>query len=140
MKTKILKALPIFAVIIALAIILSSFRHDSEPCEGLNQILNEEIMRKSKIHSSDSTVRIIGCQEKDAYSKALNLCIKLNAKKKNGYSSEEVFSLPSDLGSIIVQEIYNDSIFLRISFATSCENIPFQEIEYVSLKYYNKIR
>lgn len=140
MKIKILKVLPILIVIIALTVIFSSFRYESEPCEDLNQILNEEIMRKSKIHSSDSTVRIIGCQERDAYSRALNLCIKLNAKKKNGYSSEDVFSLPDNLGSIIVQEIYNDSIFLRVSFATSCYNIPFQEIEYVSLKYYNKVR
>ena len=140
MKTTIKKQLPAIATIIIAGAIFVVFRHQSNTCKDLSLILTEEITKESKKDPEDSTIRIVRCQEDDAYSKAFRLCTKLNAKKKNIYASEDVYSLPDDLGSIILQKVYNDSIFIRISFATLCNDIPFQEIKYVNLKYYDEIR
>lgn len=135
-----MKQLPAIAAIIIAGAIFIVYSYQSNTCKDLSQILTEEIIKKSKKDPVDYTIRVVGCQEDDAHSRALSLCAKLNAKKKIIYASEDVYSLPDDLGSIIIQKVYNDSIFIRISFATLCKDIPFQEIEYVSLKYYNEIR
>ena len=140
MKTKIMKQLPTIAAIIIVGVIFIVCRHQLNTCKDLGQILTQEITKESKKDPEDSTIRIVGCLEDDACFKALSLCTKLNAKKKNIYASEDVYSLPNNLGNIILQKVYNDSIFIRISFATPCKDIPFREIEYVSLKYYNEIR
>lgn len=140
MKTKKMNPLLAIVAIIIVGVVCIVFRYQSNTCKDLSETLTEEITKESKKDPEDSTIRIVGCPEDDAYPKALGLCTKLNAKKKNIYASEDIYSLPNDLGSIILQKIYNDSIFIRMSFVTLCKDIPFQEIEYVSLKYYDVIK
>lgn len=138
MKNKITIVFSVGIVLIAVAVITVSCRYPNDSCKRLNRTLAEKVMGKSKQSPRDSTVRIIGCNENNASFIAGKFCAELNAKKMDIDASEEVYLLPNNLGSLILEETCNDSVFLRISLATSCEDILFEEIEYVSFEYYDK--
>lgn len=138
MKNRITILFSAGIVLIALAVITVSCRYPDDGCKRLNRRLAEKVMEKSKQSPTDSTVRIIGCNENNASFIAGKFCAELNAKKMDIDASEKVYLLPNNLGSLILEETCNDSVFLKISLATACEDILFKEIEYVSFEYYDK--
>jgi len=83
-------------------------------------------------------VRLYGLQKKDALQKALNLCAKLKAKKSDATGDDVVYELPYSLGTIVMHEVYNNGIFLKLTFHTCCNKLPFYELWYVTLKKYNQ--
>ena len=111
---------------------------DEGQCVHLGKFLQEEFAKNSKPLKGSPEIRIVGVQEKDAIVKALNLCIKLKASEIKSNGNDLIYDLPDGLGSIIIQEIKNDDVFRKVKLITGCEKLPFVEIWYVSLKFYNK--
>lgn len=107
-------------------------------CKNLEEYLTKEFSKGTKPLKDNASVRVFGLQEKDAVVKALELCSRLNAKKEESESEDLVYKLPDGLGSIVIQEVYEDEIFLKLSFITDCKELPFTGIWYVSLKRYHQ--
>lgn len=150
MKTRMLKLLPLLLILFtgnrnvsAGGLQANRFievMNDSSGCIALKKILKEEILPDSKAQPAHPTTRIIGCSEKQAFSKALSLPTKLNAKKLDIEASESVYELPDNMGHIIVQELYKDNVHIIISLVCNCTGMPFDEIQYVAEKYYQSIK
>jgi hypothetical protein len=62
----------------------------------------------------------------------------LKAKKLDSKGDDLIYQLPDGLGTIVIHEVYSEGIFLKMSFVTDCNELPFSEIRYVSLKRYNE--
>jgi hypothetical protein len=105
-------------------------------CENLDGFLKKEYLKTSKAGDT-CNVRITGLQEKDALPKALEVCAKLKARRISSNNAELVYQLPGGLGHIIIQEVYEGDLFIRLTFDTGCNSLPFTELRLVSLKYYN---
>ncbi|MDR0711523.1 MAG: hypothetical protein LBF67_04150 [Prevotellaceae bacterium] len=110
----------------------------SAPCKNLGEFLSREYLNLSK-PDTGKAARIIGVQEKDAIRKALEVCAKLKAKRVKSDGEDLVYELPEKAGSIVVQEVYDGSLFVRLTLKTDC-TLPFAELRYVSLKHYNSKR
>jgi hypothetical protein len=110
---------------------------DDEQCLSLAAFLQEEFAKNTQPLKDNPAVRLFGLQEKDAVMKALSLCIKLKANKIENEGDDLIYELPDGLGRIIIQEVYKDDIFLKVKLVTGCDKLPFTEIRYVSLSFYN---
>ncbi len=116
------------------ATMAQSMSIEKSSCENLSEFLKDEYLKDGK---AKGNIRIIGVQEKDALAKAINVCAKLNAKQITSNSDDLVYQLPDGLGHIILQEVYEGNLFIRMTFDSACRNLPFIELHFVSLKYYN---
>jgi hypothetical protein len=110
---------------------------ENDQCFNLEAFLQQEFSKSAKPLKDNPAVRLLGLQKKDAIVKALNLCIKLKTTEKESTDGNLVYELPDGLGSIIIQEVYKDNIFLKVKLVTGCQKLPFVEIWYLSLKRYN---
>jgi hypothetical protein len=113
-------------------------KEETNACKNLANFLSEEFSKNTKASESAPSARLYGIQEKDAAAKALNVCARLKAKKVNTGDDGMTFQLPDGLGTIVIHEVYDDGIFLKMSFVTDCDRLPFSEIRYVSLQRYHK--
>ncbi|MDR2383675.1 MAG: hypothetical protein LBD76_07335 [Prevotellaceae bacterium] len=107
-------------------------------CRNLAKFLDEEFLQSTASMKNNVSARLYGLQEKDAMAKALAVCAKLKAKKLQTESEDLLFQLPEGLGTIVIHEVYDDGVFLKMSFVTDCNRLSYDEIWYVSLKRYNK--
>ncbi len=112
-----------------------SISKEKTPCENLDEFLKKEYRNTGK---TEDNVRIIGLQEKDALPKALEVCAKLKAKQVSSSSDKLIFQLPGELGYIIVCQVYEDSLYIRLILDTGCGSLPFTELRFISLKDYNR--
>jgi hypothetical protein len=110
---------------------------EKKECRNLADFLKAEFRGKTKTEEENPKVRLYGLQEKDAMQKALDLCAKLKAKEVKNDSGDLLYELPEGLGTVILQEVDKDGIFLKLTFATDCESLPFNELWYVTLNRYN---
>jgi hypothetical protein len=111
---------------------------ETKKCENLANFLSAEFSKNTKELEGVPSARLYGVQEKDATAKALNVCARLKAKKLDSKGDDLIYQLPDGLGTIVIHEVYNEGIFLKMSFVTDCNKLPFSEIWYVSLKRYNE--
>ncbi|GHT26747.1 hypothetical protein FACS189432_01750 [Bacteroidia bacterium] len=107
-------------------------------CVNLGKFLQDEFSKNSKVLKDNHTIRIVGVQEKDAIVRALNICIKLKANEADSDGKDLIYELPDGLGSIVIQEVKKNDIYLKVKLITACDKLPFTEIWYVSLSRYNK--
>lgn len=106
------------------------------PCRNLSEFLKKEFQSVTKPLKDKPSKRLYGVQQKDAMTQALKVCAKLKAKQVNSDNDDMVYDLPDGFGKIIIRESSGEHIFLNLIFVTECV-LPFTEIEFVSLKYYN---
>jgi hypothetical protein len=113
-------------------------KEETRACKNLADFLSEEFSKNTKALENAPSARLYGIQEKDAAAKALSVCARLKAKKLDAGGDSLIYQLPDGLGTIVIDEVYDDGVFLRMSFVTDCDRLPFSEIRYVSLKRYHK--
>ncbi|MDR2814512.1 MAG: hypothetical protein LBB79_07675 [Prevotellaceae bacterium] len=109
------------------------------PCDNLGDFLKKEYLKASK-PGTDSSVRIVGLQEKDALPKALEVCAKLKAKRILSGNDDLAYELPDGVGTITIREVFDGNRYVQVALQTSCKGLPFSELWFVSLKYYNSKR
>jgi hypothetical protein len=110
---------------------------ENSQCRNLADFLRKEYVNKSK-PDKDRNIRMIGVKEENAFSQALKVCEKLKAQRTGSENDDLIYELPGGLGRIVLHEVYQNDIFVRLTFVTGCTRLPFTELWYVSLEYYNK--
>jgi len=138
MKKNFLKG-AMLALTVMLGLMFTNLSASNLPeCEKLSEMLKEEYLKTSKPYNDSGSIRIIGLQEHDALGRALNVCVRAGAKRISSDSVDLVYQLPGESGRIIVREVEGDeNLFIRLIFETECKNLPFYELRFVSLRYYN---
>ncbi len=106
---------------------------EAAPCENLSEFFKKEY----RTGKTEDNSRIIGLKKEDALSKAVGICIRLKGKQIPSDGDDLVYELPDGLGRIIIQEVFKDGIYTRLTLDTGCNNLPFTELRLVSLHYYN---
>ncbi|MDR1370677.1 MAG: hypothetical protein LBJ72_11235 [Dysgonamonadaceae bacterium] len=113
--------------------------NDDEQCKNLGDFLKKEYLSNTRPLKENSAVRLFGLQEKDASGKAIELAIKLKAKKIEVEGDYLYYQLPDGLKSIVIRDVYDDNgVFVKLTLVTGCQNLPFTELWFVSLSRYDR--
>lgn len=108
----------------------------TDECLNLEEFLRKEFATTTKPVKENPGERIYGIQQKDAMTRALNVCAKLKARQVPADGEDIIYELPGQLGKVTIHELTGSDRFLRLTFDTKCK-VTFNDIHFVSLKYYN---
>jgi hypothetical protein len=111
-------------------------KNSPELCEHVKTILQNEI--GGKISQDSTTIFFPVKDSKEAFKRAQNLAIKMNATIVAEKNDTLCYDLPEENTSIqIIEKKEDECLYVVFRLLINCEDYPVKEIHYTSLKSYN---
>lgn len=107
-------------------------------CGSLSAILENDVINLSKPLPRNPTIRVILTPPSQALEKALGLCEKLGAAKREDIIADGGHVLPGGLGTIVIEENPDNHTYVKVSIDSACDSVLVSEIRYVGTQYYSQ--